>query len=204
VTQSLPLGPPESMTPRVRGYGFVSSMPTPRPDSLAAGLSSEESKNELMTWGTIESTPIASRNSDDFDVSKEPDGSTGAFRISDTPKREELAHKMATKAGKSIRDRLNGARSGKTKNESLRKQALLRALTPKGGMTPTRVDLLSPAARNLLSRTGGLGQLKKDGRKRVFDEIEGSPLGTPATIDAKAKEVEERERLKRMRWTPRE
>jgi protein DGCR14 len=39
-----------SGTPKVGGYGFVSATPSPAP--------SQFDSSELMTWGTIEGTPL--------------------------------------------------------------------------------------------------------------------------------------------------
>ncbi|KAF9206008.1 DiGeorge syndrome critical region protein 14 [Podila verticillata] len=79
-----------SETPKVNGYGFVSSTPTP-------SMSQMENDPEMMTWGTIEDEPLLISSG----VS-----STGPspFKLPPTPRRELIAQKLSEKASKSFRD----------------------------------------------------------------------------------------------------
>lgn len=79
-----------SETPKVNGYGFVSSTPTP-------SMSQMENDPEMLTWGTIEDEPLLISSG----VS-----STGPspFKLPPTPRRELIAQKLSEKASKSFRD----------------------------------------------------------------------------------------------------
>ncbi|KAG0347615.1 hypothetical protein BG004_007376 [Podila humilis] len=155
-----------SDTPRVNGYGFVSSTPTP-------SMSQMENDPEMMTWGTIEDEPLL--------ISSGITSTPSPFKLPPTPRRELIAQKLAEKASKSFRD-----------NSTLRAQVFsspsASALSKyqsaiSGGNTPTprfeypypsttplrkdsrakydpmpspspraRASMLSPAAQSLLSR----------------------------------------------------
>ncbi|KAG0339344.1 DiGeorge syndrome critical region protein 14 [Podila horticola] len=79
-----------SDTPKVNGYGFVSSTPTP-------SMSQMENDPEMMTWGTIEDEPL---------LISSGISSTGPspFKLPPTPRRELIAQKLSEKASKSFRD----------------------------------------------------------------------------------------------------
>ncbi|KAG0031222.1 DiGeorge syndrome critical region protein 14 [Podila clonocystis] len=79
-----------SNTPKVNGYGFVSSTPTP-------SMSQMENDPEMMTWGTIEDEPL---------LISSGIASTGPspFKLPPTPRRELIAQKLSEKASKSFRD----------------------------------------------------------------------------------------------------
>ncbi|XP_059486234.1 splicing factor ESS-2 homolog [Neocloeon triangulifer] len=103
-----------SATPQVKGFSFV------RTPSPAPGRGGE---TPVMTWGEIEGTPCRL--------------DTPSFRMADTPRREQIAHELADKAGQRHRDLKLKAIQAARKNI---------ALTP-GSKTP----LLSPAAQRLAS-----------------------------------------------------
>ncbi|KAK4055476.1 hypothetical protein OIV83_000022 [Microbotryomycetes sp. JL201] len=162
---------PESRTPKVHGFSFVDALPSPSAAALPA-----QSLQELMTWGTIEATPVTIRTSGGditparFDPNLEDQhrSAAGPFRIRDTSRRENLAHDMARKAKKSLADRADEGRGSKSLGTGgLRRSVFDRSLRRTPG-TSTRLSPhaaspasprtsagnLSPAANALLGRTG--------------------------------------------------
>ncbi|KAK9366353.1 nuclear protein DGCR14 [Lipomyces kononenkoae] len=100
-------------TPRVQGYSFVSARPSPSPSELGA---------PPMTWGAIATTPVVSK-----------------FRIAETPKREELHHKLLSSMSK----RANTPSSS---------QARPGSGVPKFKTVPdVKKAMLTPAGKRLLS-----------------------------------------------------
>ncbi|TKA57739.1 hypothetical protein B0A53_00888 [Rhodotorula sp. CCFEE 5036] len=209
-----PYPAPVSQTPRVGGFSFVDALPAHDPSSLPA-----QALQELMTWGTIEATPVTLRTAGG-------DQSVGPFRVKESDKREVLAHKMARKAKRSLAESVTGAGRGLATTPggggggggSMRRSALEASIrssrggvgggvpgstTPGGGgSTPRRSTTdLSPAARSLLGRTkpgkaleGSLGQSLQWNEDEERRRVERARL--------RAREVESRERLRRERWTP--
>ncbi|GAA5892249.1 hypothetical protein JCM5296_003217 [Sporobolomyces johnsonii] len=194
-----------STTPRVASFSFVSALPSPRASQLPP-----QALQELMTWGTIDATPVTLRTTGE-------DASVGPFRIKDSSRREALAHKMARKAKRSLAESASGGRGlavdarAAAAAGGLRKSVLdpsssvhsspggSSARGP-GSPRPSATDL-SPAARNLLGRTkpgraleGGLGRTKQWSDEEERRRVERAK--------ARAREVEGRERLRRERWTP--
>ncbi|KAH9825036.1 nuclear protein DGCR14, partial [Melampsora americana] len=151
-----PYPAPESMSPRVNGFGFVSSMPTPNVNNLKES----NQLDELMTWGEIMSTPI-SLNPQEEELIEE-----GPFKIPKTPRREELAMGMARQASKSLREKFGNGLGG-THLSQLRKTILkdqsgerLRSnpsnpdmKSKNGGWKSKREEILSPAGKRLLKKT---------------------------------------------------
>lgn len=146
------LAPGES--PQVNGYGFVA---TPK---IHPGVDA----SPLMTWGSIEGTPFHLET----DVTPMP-GPT--FKLPKIPRREEIAFKLAEKANKANRERKKAA-------EQAASPALLRQ---KLGSTPSaseRLQLLSPAARKLVSRAATPGSV--GGTDRAL-RASYTPKRTPTT-----------------------
>jgi protein DGCR14 len=154
-----------------------------------------------MTWGTISSTPVALRSAGSIARSGLGDGG-GPFRIVDTSHREVLAHKMASRAKRSLSDRaaaLDPSKKRSSGSHTLRRSVLdstggLRDIndstrSPRGGGGGAE---LSPAARTLLGRagksTGGSGD-------------QGTDVGRRLRAVARAREVESRDRMRRERWS---
>ncbi|KAJ3183321.1 DiGeorge syndrome critical region protein 14 [Gaertneriomyces sp. JEL0708] len=85
-----------SGTPQVNGYKYVPTTPLLRPDE-------DVDPSELMTWGVVEGTPLlvsgASHNSG------ATASSTKGFKIPDTPRREQLAMRMADRARSRLRNK---------------------------------------------------------------------------------------------------
>jgi len=142
-----------SDTPRVNGYGFVDAMPSLLPTNLGqTGL------KQLMTYGTLSATPVALRNIDSDEPAPAPQQvKEGPFKIPATPRREELALKMAKIASKSLSARhgtnmptLSGAMAGKRMGLTPG-----RSDSPFGqtGKTTRSKRELTPAGRSLLGRT---------------------------------------------------
>lgn len=154
-----------------------------------------------MTWGTISSTPVALRSAGSVARSGLGDGG-GPFRIVDTSHREVLAHKMASRAKRSLSDRaaaLDPSKKRSSGSNTLRRSVLdstggLRDIndstrSPRGGGGGAD---LSPAARTLLGRAG-----KSVGTSSGQDTVVGRRLRAVA----RAREVESRDRMRRERWS---
>lgn len=153
-----------------------------------------------MTWGSIAATPVALRSAASSARSALGEGG-GPFRISDTSRRETLAHKMANKAKRSLADRDRGHASSSSKG--LRRAVLDSTRGRRDEATPRSprggVDL-SPAAQNLLKKTGqgralDRGMSTSSGWKVKEDERAAK---TRALI--RARELESREVLRRTTW----
>lgn len=187
-----------SATPKVKGFSFVDALPTPR-----AATIDPQSLQDLMTWGTIESTPIALRSSASLARSS-LGGGGGPFKIVDTSRREALAHKMAVKAKKSLSQRPGG--SSHIGVGGLRRNVLDRSVRGEGDRTPRTpssrggVDL-SPAAKMLLGRTGPGSAIHKGMSSSSEYEAEEESRRKLERARIRAREVESRERLKRERWS---
>jgi protein DGCR14 len=195
-------------------------MPSPGPSVLGdSGISS------LMTFGTLASTPVALRdpNASDpaFRVQAVNDAmKEGPFRIPHTPHREVLAHKMASKATKSLQQRQGGPQ---TSGLGLRRSGtpgsvarLVRAGTPGGGWgstpkddavrearramqdegrTPSRDAFLSPAAKTLLGRTTNH---QKQQSTSSYPFQQGEANGNKRYTQ----DTDRMERYKRAKWDP--
>lgn len=187
-----------SATPKVKGFSFVDALPTPR-----AATIDPQSLQDLMTWGTIESTPIALRSTAALARSS-LGGGGGPFKIVDTTRREVLAHKMAVKAKKSLSQRAGG--SANIGIGGLRRNVLDRSVRGEGDRTPRTpssrggVDL-SPAAKMLLGRTGPGSAIHKGMSSNSDYEAEEESWRKLERARIRAREVESRERLKRARWS---
>ncbi|GAA5927393.1 splicing factor ESS-2 family protein [Sporobolomyces koalae] len=213
-----------SNTPRVNDFSFVSALPSPRANQLPP-----QALQELMTWGSIEATPITLRT-------HEVDASVGPFRIEDTSRREELAFKMARKAKRSLAETAAShgsatAASGSTSrglalgggnSTGLRRSVLdsVRSSTMtgrcegiSGNSTPRTGDHLSPAARSLLSKTKpgralerGLSRNQQQQGSNAVEmgkyERQEEDRRRVERARKRAREVESQDRLKRERWTP--
>ncbi|GAA6007527.1 hypothetical protein JCM10207_006375 [Rhodosporidiobolus poonsookiae] len=200
-----------SSTPRVSGFSFVDALPSPSASSLPA-----QALQELMTWGTIEATPVTLRSSSSF---PDGDGSVGPFRIREGDRREELAHQMARRAKRSLAEGASrgkglavDARAGSASSTlrrslldaSTRSSSRTPSLTPShSGSTPraSAAAGLSPAARTLLGRTKPGRALEAGlGRSKAWGEDEERRRRRRA--EERAREVESLERIRRERWTP--
>jgi protein DGCR14 len=101
---------------------------------------SDNEDDLIMTWGSIEGTPLPLNSS-----LNEP-----RFRVPETPKREQLSLALASKAAKSIRQRINAHTPGSVSStvSSLRSTTPSHTpLTPQ--TTQERLSALSPAAQKL-------------------------------------------------------
>ncbi|EUC62066.1 nuclear protein Es2 [Rhizoctonia solani AG-3 Rhs1AP] len=142
-------------TPKVAGHSFVSETASPSPSQLGpVGL------KQLMTWGTLQGTPrVISSDGDDTPIA-DPQN---PFRINEPSRRDQLSHRLANKASKSLAQRASLLSPHPTRTPVTPSSQLgpIRAKQSRGNMpppmmTPRRSEVsLSPAARRLLSRTGG-------------------------------------------------
>ena len=126
----------------------------------------------FITWGEIEATPVRIEAEDLPSGALQPGGRMGSapFRIQQTPKREQKAHELASKAGAAMRKRPHAG--GITPARAAAMTALGR--TPKngsaGGKTP-----LSHAAQRLVGRMKKAG----NGGDRGDAALRASYRGTP-------------------------
>ena len=111
-------------TPTNATHAFVASTPSLNPHE-------DFDPSELMTWGTIEGTPVLADSGSE--ITEKPQ-----FRIPPTPKRELIGQKLADQAAKSIKQR-----AGHMSKSSGRR--------PNSNSLGNR--LLSPAAHRLVSQS---------------------------------------------------
>ncbi len=114
-------------TPRVNGYSFVDSVPSPTPSELGA---------PPLTWGTVEGSPLLLGSGD---------ATPNPFKIKAQSKREDLHHRMVDKAAKNNRKPSSAqGRLGKTP-------------VPKFASSPRVGTDLTPAAQRLWTKVGTSG-----------------------------------------------
>ncbi|KAG8958932.1 hypothetical protein FRC00_002135 [Tulasnella sp. 408] len=132
---------PSTDSPKVRGFGFVDAIPSPSPSQLGA-----EGMKELMTLGTLLATPRVISGSDD---PLEDAATPSPFVIKPPNSRDMLGRRLGNEAGRSLTKKANllGGATPRTPGGGIDKRGNLTASTPR------RVDILTPAARRLLSRT---------------------------------------------------
>ncbi|KAJ3022736.1 DiGeorge syndrome critical region protein 14 [Thoreauomyces humboldtii] len=153
---------------KVQGYGFVPMTPVLQPDE-------DVDPSSLMTWGTIEGTPLL--------MDHGADHSARNFTMPATPRREALSHKLSEKASKNLRHRATSTVGASTPGRPLTGRTTPGAASPylrrQAGVTV--MSTLSPAAQHLLGKgkrgTTGLGALRKgpDAQLRASYSM-GSPL----------------------------
>lgn len=192
----------DSMTPRVNGFSFVSAMPSPNPALLAP-----DEMDALMTWGEVASTPVRTdaqpppedRDPDQFPNFVEGHGE-GPFKIPLTPHREELAMGLARKASRSLRERHGVGLGLGTRLRKLLGKGEWGRERQEVGLSPRREEMLSPAAKVLLKRTGG--DMAERGMKAATTPrgSRARTSSTPSNAEQQAKEAEAKQRLGRARW----
>ena len=174
------------MTPRVNGYSFVDAMPSPTASQLG-----QDGLKALMTFGTLTATPIALRGDDDDDRPAKPKQELveGPFKIPAAPRRDVLAHKMASKATKSLlqRNGFKGSSSGLALGTPTASPGGRTPVKDSGNATPGRDAYLSSAAKNLLGRTVTF--------KRAHPS--DSPVISTTRVDDRAQGMQ---RYKRAKW----
>ncbi|KAF9095239.1 hypothetical protein BGX23_000848 [Mortierella sp. AD031] len=107
-------------SPKVAGYSFVSSTPTPN-------MSQMGDDPEMMTWGTIEDEPL-------LISSGIQSSGPSPFKLPPTPRRELIAQKLSEKASKSFRE---GSSLRAKVFSSPSASALAQYRESMGGRTPT-------------------------------------------------------------------
>lgn len=146
--EKLLMGNPSS-TPNIRGYKFVCT-PSPAP-----GVKD----SPIITWGTIEGTPLR--------LDDTPDISEPKFKLPPTPKRELKAMELAEKAAKSLK-----------KKQGMFTPKRYEPSTPK---TPSynRFTALSPAAQRLIRKRKGsdsfAGQLRASYQSPLVANVNMTP-----------------------------
>ncbi|MCJ1304334.1 hypothetical protein MMC08_007146 [Hypocenomyce scalaris] len=111
-----------SETPRVAGYAFVDSAPSPSPSELGA---------PPLTWGSIESSSLLGSG----------DATPNPFKIKERSKREDLHHRMVDRVARNKRVAKRET-EGKTPVPRFASSPVVR----KGGLTPAAQRLLGRVA----------------------------------------------------------
>lgn len=162
---------PTNTMPTFNNHALVPALPSPSPEQLGP-----QAVAQLMTWGSIMSTPRALD-----ETSTDPlDAVPNVFKIQEPKKRDQIGRRLATDAARAMRERARGYGGG----GASRGLAVLshsgsrtgsRGLglmgpppTPGssvGGLTPARrqADDLTPAGRSLLERSMGTPGSKSRG-----------------------------------------
>lgn len=155
---------PQNDMPTFNDYSLVAALPSPSPEQLGPHAISQ-----LMTWGSIMSTPraLGVDSADPLETSSSSAHPPNAFKIHEPKKRDDIGRRLATDASKSMRARSRGMGGGGLKGLALGKMGppatpLSSAVTPKSNgifsQTPVRkhnADSLTPAGRSLLERSMG-------------------------------------------------
>ncbi|XP_044260595.1 splicing factor ESS-2 homolog [Tribolium madens] len=118
-------------TPQIRGFSFVKT-PSPHPNLP---------DTPLMTWGEIEGTPFRLDGSD----TPLPHSQGPSFKMSEPPRREQIAIALAEKVGEKNRDRKQKAM-----------EAARRRFATPSPRTTDRLATMSPAARRFATAKLGL------------------------------------------------
>lgn len=172
-----PADHPSRNIPMFNNYPLVPEAPSPSPEELGP-----QAVSQLMTWGTLLSTPRA------LDDAGEPlDLTPNHFKINEPQRRDAIGRRLATDASRAMRERAKGyggAPRGLAVHSSERSRGgstigLPSSTTPSASLagTPRRsANNLTPAGKDLLrrtamtplsaSRTGGLGLASAGSRSR--------------------------------------
>ncbi|KAF5312643.1 hypothetical protein D9619_003170 [Psilocybe cf. subviscida] len=164
-------------------FSLIPNLPSPTPAELGP-----VALKQLMTWGTLNSTPRIISQSGDVPGSRTP------FHIPDISAREAVSHKLANSASKSLRAKAEMFNPSTRTARSVRTPVLGKkgSMAPPS-MTPRRSEAagsLTPAARRLLERTtlGTAATRRADAMERTAGWTQNSTS-------------KERD-LNRVRWTP--
>lgn len=185
-------------TPKVSGYGFVDTLPSPSPSELGP-----DALKELMTWGTLLATPRVISNEDDIPGSTTSSRATNPFTIAKPSSRDAIGRKLGSQASRSLREKAVLLSSGAVgvgatpRGDRKRKSDM-----PPPAFTPRRsgvanADMLSPAARTLLGRTRSGGALGLSPRPSSTPAAASHSLMSNKSV-RKGKEVD----LSKVGWSP--
>ncbi|KAA1110858.1 hypothetical protein PGT21_033009 [Puccinia graminis f. sp. tritici] len=191
-----------SGSPKVNGFSFVPELPTPDPDEMKRSTELDElmTWGEIMTTPVRLNGDQQSglgNEEDGQDDDEEEDErmvEAGPFRICKRPRREELAIGMARQASKSLRQKYGhsaGLATGRAPSQLRRSllggdqasspvyhhshspaSSLSRRSTHANLNSPRREEILSPAAKILLKKTGSSSASKSS------PSAASSPLAT--------------------------
>ncbi|KAF8985968.1 hypothetical protein BGZ46_000054 [Entomortierella lignicola] len=183
-------------SPKVRGFSFVSSTPSP-------SMSQIGDDPDLMTWGTIEDEPL-------LISSGVSDSGPSPFKVPPTPRRELIAQKLTERSSKRFREsskvfsspslsalsQYHDAMGGSTPTPRFNSPYAAVARTPLGRTPGTsksrltsnrnvnsspraRADMLSPAAKNLLNRAkiGRVGGTDEQLRSSYSPRVDSGRAG---------------------------
>ncbi|KAJ8917401.1 hypothetical protein NQ315_002425 [Exocentrus adspersus] len=146
-------------TPKIGGFGFVRS-PSPSPSLLGS---------PLMTWGQIEGTPFRLDGSD-TPLSRAQGPS---FKMSEPPRREQLALVLAEKVGEKNRNQ-------KKKNIEAQRRQLASPSPRPNTSAIDRLATMSPAARKLATSRLKLGV--NSNLRSVYSPSPLARLKTPTPV----------------------
>lgn len=121
-------------TPKVNGYGYVATTPSPSPGRLPGD------ESPMMTWGEIEGTPFRLEAATPYSCHS---GDGPEFKIPDIPEREKIHLSLEEKASAARR---------KKKQEAF--NLIQRNLSSPKCDSPSlqdKINFMSPAAQKLLS-----------------------------------------------------
>ena len=181
--------------PTVNNYPLLPNDPSPSPTELPS----------LLTWGTLLATPRAL----DGGESDPLDSSTPSFRLPESKRRDELGHKLANKASRSMNERAKAytpRHSNPLRALAERTQRSVRGTPARedGDMLPPSVtprrqaDSLTPAGKRLLQRSMGISKsmMGTSGRNRGAAMEKGSGWGGSSKAGLGGRNVGG------MSWTP--
>lgn len=211
---------PSHATPRVSGFSFVDALPSPRASTISAAA-----LQELMTWGTIDSTPIALRSSSSSafptalsDIAgnytaagaqrSALGGGGGPFRVAEIGRRERLALQMAGRSENraSAAFGLTTPASTTTAGSRSASKRSLSSSSQQQYMNSPRTRSLTPAAQQLLGRTHrsgtkqGMSSTQEYAASAREEEIKLRLVREKERAKAKAREMQGMEKLRRETW----
>jgi len=142
--------------PTFNDYALVPAVPSPSPEQLGP-----EAVSQLMTWGSLMSTPRA------LGTSEDPlETAAHGFKINEPKRRDDIGRRLAKDASRAMRERAKGYGTAPRGLAILAPERPLSNMGPPpsrgsifdnaGGTTPRRnADTLTPAGRTLLQRSMG-------------------------------------------------
>ena len=164
-------------SPSRTGFHLVPNLPSPTPAELGP-----KAMKQLMTWGTLHSTPRIISQADD------PANMGTPFHIPAISSREAISHKLSNNAAKSLRvkaEMLGSGQAIRTPRTGRRRGMAPPSWTPRRSEA---ADNLTPAARRLLERsTMGTAAARR-----------AESMARTSGWETKSKERD----LDRVRWTP--
>ena len=168
-------------SPSRTGFHLVPNLPSPTPAELGPNA-----MKQLMTWGTLHSTPRIISQSDG--LANDPANMRTPFHIPAISSREAISHKLSNNAAKSLRakaEMLGSGQANRTPRTGKRGSMAPPSWTPRRSEAAGN---LTPAARRLLERsTMGTAAARR-----------AESMARTSGWETRGKEKD----LDRVRWTP--